>query len=199
MSLPTSPVSLNSIADIRAGYWGEPSETEDATVPVSALGNGDLLPTALKGTSAHRWFTKAQSERAMVVPGDIVMTSSGDCGKLALIEEAGFHVTNFVKRIRVSDEAVSPLWLFYILQSPQAMRVLSDNVGGATISNLRAAYFDVPFITLVSSPDQERATERLRGMLGQFERLKDVARRRVEASRAIRESVLAAAFRGDLL
>jgi restriction endonuclease S subunit len=165
---------------------------------VQVLRNGDLAGDSLRGTSATRYFSQKEADRASVSVGDIVLTSSGECGKVAHVGVDGLSVSNFVKRLRVTDRRVEPRWLYYALRSPQTKFVLDDFTKGTTIKNLQKEFFSQEFLLIPSLKEQHEIVRILDEL---FSRL-DAAAATIAAVRRkanqFRRSLLHAAFTGAL-
>lgn len=130
---------LEVLQNRHGGYWGTPpggSETD-----ALAIRNGDV------GVSGEvRWaslptrgFTSREISRASVQVGDIVMTTSGNCGEVAIITALPDRVvcaTNFVRVLRVDQSRISARYLFHFMRSPGFKRAIAPHIRGATIKNL---------------------------------------------------------------
>ena len=191
-------VTVRDVAHVAAGYWGESEEGADANLRVDVIRNGDLAATRLRGTTAHRWFTPRQASRAELAPGDLVLSTSGDCGKVALITAPGLFASNFVRGLRVTDPDVSSAWLYLALQSSAAAAALAAHTGGTTIQNLKKGFFDEPFLRVPPLPEQHRIVEILEEQLSRIDAALESVRLVREKAAQFRRSLLHAAFAGPL-
>lgn len=144
----------------RAGYWGTNAGAAD--IDVRAIRNGDV------GTTGHvRWddlplrgFKVREFERALVRAGDIVLTTSGNCGNVAFISSdpaEATAATNFVRVLRVDANIADPRYAFHFLRTARFHRAIAPFIRGATIKNLSvAAAFDVVEMPTPSLDDQRR-------------------------------------------
>nr|WP_269813501.1 restriction endonuclease subunit S [Ornithinimicrobium sediminis] len=121
------------------GYWGV--EAEGSDIDARAIRNGDV------GTSGElRWdalplrgYTEREFGKAHVRAGDILLTTSGNCGNVAYIgaEPAEPTVaTNFVRVLRVDPLEVDSRYAFHYLRSGWFTAGIAPFVRGATIKNL---------------------------------------------------------------
>lgn len=125
--------------DRRGGYWGKaPGESE---IDARVIRNGDI------GTSGelrwetlpHRSFTRREFDRVKIEIGDLLLTTSGNCGNVAFADEGmpqDVAATNFVRRLRVDSRSVSPRFAYHFLKSPEFHKAIEPYVRGATIQNL---------------------------------------------------------------
>ena len=138
-----------------AGYWGvDPGEADR---DVRVIRNGDV---GAEGTV--RWerlpvrsLTEREVARARVQRGDIVLTTSGECGQAAYIDRThpdGLCVTNFVRALRPRRESVEPRYLFWVINSKRFRDGLRPYIRGTTMQNLAftaaAAAIKVPLPSL---------------------------------------------------
>lgn len=189
---------ISSIADVTSGYWGQVDSEGDASVLVQVLRNGDIAGNSLRGTSAIRYFSQREADKARVSVGDIVLTSSGECGKVAYVGVDGLYVSNFVRRLRVTDPQVEPRWLYYTLQSPHTKQVLKKFTKGTTIANLQRAFFSHEFILVPSLDEQREIVRALDEQLSRNEAILATADEVERKVNAPRRSLLHAAFSGEL-
>lgn len=154
-------VSIRDVADVRGGYWGQGEPTATSTSPVQVVRNGDLTREGELTGSVHRFFTPSEAEKSALRKGDILITSSGDIGKVHIVAVEGLHASNFVKRIRVDASIINPRYLWHVLRSPAATPVMNDFTSGSTISNLKAAFFEKAWVPLPPLEEQTRTVAKL--------------------------------------
>ena len=189
---------IDSLAEISAGYWGASEPDEKASRAVDVIRNGDLTAAGLRGTSAHRFFKEREADRSELLPDDLVMTSSGDCGKLAYIESSGLHASNFIKRIRINVDSVLARWLYFALQAPISRQARDPFVSGTTIQNLKKGYFSEPFLSIPPLPEQGRIVEVLEDQISRLDTALESVQAVREKAAQFRRSLLHAAFTGAL-
>lgn len=140
-----SPTSLAArLTDSRSGYWGaEPGRGE---TDVRVVRNGDVDPDAA-GVDWERCPVRGvrlvERDRALIRRGDVLITTSGDCGKVALVRHqppVDTIASNFVRILR-GDSTVDARFLFRWLTSAPARGVMTAHVRGTTLKNLSFAAF----------------------------------------------------------
>jgi len=155
-----------------SGYWG--SSVGDSDADVLIIRNGDMKPSVGVRWDAlpSRSLRRSEVEKSRVRAGDVLLTTSGDCGLTAYVEETPTRVTcasNFVRILRFDQELVFPKYAFYYTQSEGFRASLRPYIRGTTLQNLstRQAF---P-VVLVPLPDLE-TQRRLAGVLDQMEQLR---------------------------
>ena len=121
------------------GYWGRDHGSAD--VDALAIRNGDVGTTGeIRWSSLpKRGYTRREFEKARIRAGDIVLTSSGNCGNSAFIGREPTMptvATNFVRVLRVDPAIADARYAFHFLRSHQFLAGISPHVRGATIKNL---------------------------------------------------------------
>lgn len=154
------------VAPIVGGYWGQTSD--DGTGNARVIRNGDVKENGRIGSNAPlRQLTDKEIVKAQLLPGDIVITMSGNVGRTAFIEDAVDHqdvpyvASNFVKILRPDSSKVLPKYLFYSLRSPNFENECSKYTRGVAIQNLSTKIFDQPVIKLPPLEEQKRIVELL--------------------------------------
>ena len=142
-----------------AGVWGSDPATPGQVAEVLRMGTS---PKTAEFSAQRRAHCPPGSTRNHdLLPGDVVMTTSGDIGKVALItrepHETLLCASNFVRVLRTDDLVLKPhiLALFPApLRSPATSS--QDDSGGTTIKNLRTSFFSETEIPLAPRPEQTR-------------------------------------------
>jgi type I restriction enzyme S subunit len=128
----------NILTEARSGFWGH----EAGTVEVDALviRNGDVQEDGLRWDALPlRGITQSEFDRARVRAGDIVLTTSGDCGFSAFITDEPKTPTiasNFVRLLRFDERRVFPRYAFHFIHSGAFRRRLEPFIRGTTLKNL---------------------------------------------------------------
>lgn len=130
---------LDALESHHAGYWG--TDAGQSEVNVRAVRNGDVgTGGQLRWTALPvRGFKDQERRRAQLHVGDIVITSSGNCGEVAYIEVEPPEptcVTNFVRLLRPNREVCDPRYLFHFLRQESFRRSLAPFIRGTAIKNL---------------------------------------------------------------
>ena len=125
------------LTDIIGGYWGE--EADAGEVNVQVVRNGDLQHGSINfSKSPLRSVSEKQFDRASIKPTDLVITTSGDCGRVAYVDAVQYPciASNFVKILRVDQSKVRPKFLYYFLISEEFESQLPSFIRGTTMPNL---------------------------------------------------------------
>lgn len=144
----------------RAGYWG--GEAGSADMDVRIVRNGDVKPNVgvLWERLPLRALRNAEVEKSRLTSGDVLITTSGDCGVVALVREIPDEVTcasNFLRVLRFRREVIDPRFAFHYMQTELFRRSLSPYIRGTTMQNLstRQAF---PVVRLpVPSPELQQS------------------------------------------
>lgn len=158
------PFSLDELLVSRvAGYWGEPEPSEKRPNAVKVVRNGDISRDGRLVSWADRFFSTAESAKAAVGPEDVLLTSSGDVGKVCQPGDIDqLRASNFVKVLRPNITVVSGAFLALLLQGPSTRQVLGRHTGGSTIPNLLASFFQESFLWVPPRPAQDRIVDLVR-------------------------------------
>lgn len=141
----------------------------------------------------------AQYQRTSLVGGEVVISIQGTVGRVALVPDdlAGGNVSRTLAIIPPA-QAEHAKWLWVALRTPQVQEQMRGLTGGTTRDSLNLR--DLRAVVLPVPPFNEQ-----RRIVDKIEALTERSRRAKEALDAIqpllerfRQSVLAAAFRGDL-
>ena len=129
------------LADSRSGFWGlEPGESE---IDVRVVRNGDIQVDGVHWhTLPIRSVSISEAERSILRKGDILITTSGECGYSAHIEsepEERTIASNFVRILRFDNTKVIPRFAFHFVHSKDFLRKLAPHIRGTTLKNLSFA------------------------------------------------------------
>lgn len=131
--------ALIDLVSSRGGYWGEAPGSGD--VDVLVIRNGDVKPEA--GVRWSQLPTRAmsakQAAQSQVKRGDLLITTSGDCGVTAFVEDDPEVITcssNFVRVLRPNTELVDPRYLFHYSRTGAFRAALRPHIRGTTMQNL---------------------------------------------------------------
>lgn len=126
------------IEESRSGFWG--SEAGSGDVDVRVVRNGDIQDYGVRwGALPLRAVSKAEADRAAVREGDILITTSGNCGYVAHVAETPIEPTiasNFVRILRFNHDKVVPRFIFHFVHSSNFRLRLSPYIRGTTLKNL---------------------------------------------------------------
>ena len=146
---------------IRSGYWGEVEATTERPMQVRVVRNGDIGNHGEIRSYAPRWFGHREAESSRVERGDVLLTTSGDIGKVALAPDDTLNASNFVRILRPRASLVDGEWLFWGLQAPRSRAAMARNTGASTIANLSAGFFDEPILPVVPLAEQRMIAKML--------------------------------------
>lgn len=202
MSWPTRTLQeLATLVTSGSRGWGEYYSDEGALF----LRVGDLnrlsIELDLRSVAHVRPPVGAEGARTMLQEGDIVMSITADVGMVGVVPSGlgDAYVNQHLALVRLKPESLLPRFAAYALLNPEGLqRAVQGIAYGATkaslsLSQLRELRLPVPPIEV-----QRRIVAKLDEMLAKTR----AAREQLEAVPALveqyRQSVLAAAFRGDL-
>jgi type I restriction enzyme S subunit len=125
------------LASATAGYWGKEKGTLGEDVLV--IRNGDLQATGVRWDHLpRRALTTSEIRKSLVRKGDVLLTTSGECGRVAMVAMEPTQVTcvsNFVRRLRFR-ESVSPRYAYHFMRTSTFQTSLAPYIRGVTIKNL---------------------------------------------------------------
>ncbi len=166
------------LSSSRAGYWGGPPGVEE--VDVHVVRNGDIKPGVgvLWSELPRRSMNKEQVQQSRLQVGDVLITTSGECGTTAFVDREPEQVTcssNFVRVLRADAGLVDPRYLFHYSRTSAFREALRPHIRGTALQNLSTrdafAAAEVPLPTL----DVQR---RIAAILDQADALRAKRRRR---------------------
>lgn len=123
--------------DHAAGFWGTVAGGNEENVFV--VRNGDLASDGtLKNNLPLRSFSRAEVEKSLIRSGDILLSTSGDCGKTAYVADVRQRtcVSNFIRRLRVDDRVAFPRFAYHLLRSREIQDGFRRFTRGTTLQNL---------------------------------------------------------------
>lgn len=126
------------LEDSVAGYWGVAPGT--AAVDVKVIRNGDMKSEGgiRWGTLPSRGFSITETRKSRLRSGDVLITTSADCGQVALIDNEPTEVvcaTNFVRVLRFVPY-LYPRYAWHFMRTRGFRDALSPYVRGTTMKNL---------------------------------------------------------------
>ena len=133
----TAPLAC-ILDESRSGFWGSEPGTGDLDVRV--IRNGDIQNEGVRWeTLPIRGVSESEAARAVVRKDDIVITTSGNCGFAAHIQEEPQDptiVSNFVRVLRVDRATVIPRYIYHYVHSGAFRARLAPYIRGTTLKNL---------------------------------------------------------------
>jgi len=180
-----------------SGVWGQPPRAGSHPIPV--IRNGDIDKEGrVSDDLPLRVLTSREADKAIVQPGDILATSSGDIGKVALWNRSEVvAASNFLRILRCS-EAIEPAFLNYYLRTSKVQDLLHEMSRGITLKNLPSMIWDELCVPLAPLPEQRRIVAKVEAVLTVVNAARDRLSKVPTLLRRFRESVLAEACSGRL-
>jgi type I restriction enzyme S subunit len=199
------PVKIREVVrDIRYGTSKKCSYTRTAT-PVLRI------PNLIAGRVDHSdlkfaRFDSSEVEKLALEPGDLlVIRSNGSLdlvGRAALVgtAESGFLYAGYLIRLRLNLARVVPEYLCFALSSPALRSVIELMARSTTgVNNINSEELSALVIPLPPLPEQVEAVRRAHALLSAADRIESSLSSGAAALEAVIPSVLAKAFRGELV
>lgn len=177
----------DALSRIQSGYWGEEHPTGERSNMVRVIRNADVTRDGRRRSFAVRALSNREREKSALSVGDIALAASGEVGKAWLVDEDGYHVTNFLKRLTVNPSVARPEFVRYLLDWEPLKRDMAAHTGGSAIQNLRRSFFESVSVALPPLAEQRRIAD----LLGSVDSYIDSLQTQVEATRAARSALLA--------
>lgn len=175
----------------RGGYWGAGVSDSKRRRSVQVVRNGDIpaSPGPLTG-SVPRYFSDKEAERASILPGDVLMTTSGKVGKVHLASTDDLWASNFVRILRPDPAMVVPKYLLYSLLLDDVRAAMGRHIGGSTIQNLRGGFFEEAVIPVAPLPEQRRIVEAIEVQFSRLDAAEEALRNAHQRALRMKKAVL---------
>jgi type I restriction enzyme S subunit len=112
-----------------------------------------------------RGFSGKEIQGSRLTAGDLLITTSGDCGVVAMVEEepdAFTCASNFIRVLRADQKLVVPRYLYHYCQTANFLNALRPFVRGTTLKNLASKpAFESVRIPLPSLIEQQEVATKL--------------------------------------
>jgi len=179
----------NLLVSHRSGYWGTEQGNSDSDVRVIRNGDIDTHGNIRWDQLPTRSLSFNEVSKSEVEEGDILLTTSGDCGYVAFVEVAPGQAacaTNFVRTLRADRGLVVPRYLFHWMNRAVFRASLRPFIRGTTLKNLSvSAALKESVVPLPAPPEQER----IASILDQAEALRSKRRAALEHLDILRKSI----------
>lgn len=183
-----STASLNDVSLRLTGYWGadEPSRTN--SIAVSVVRAGDIDENGALSGTASRFFSSGEYANAHCVPGDVLITSSGNgLGKTWLYDgSAGICASNFVRIIRPNRASAFGPFLYYTLRGARARAQLQEHTATSAYPNLLPTFYAERWISLPPLDEQRAIAAVLADMDAELAALDQ----RLTKTRAVKQAMM---------
>jgi len=155
----TSPLGT-LLVSYRSGYWGGEQGTNDEDVRVIRNGDIDAHGNIRWTQLPTRSLSSSEVAKSRIEKDDILLTTSGDCGYVAIVnaEPSGITCsTNFVRNLRCDRSLVAPRYLYHWLNRPTYRASLRPYIRGTTLKNLAvSSALSESLVPLPPLPEQKR-------------------------------------------
>ena len=143
---PSRP--LSEALELRtSGAWGDGEKSEKRPIKVRVITNGDIRQDGNISGFSTRWFSAREVSRFALLPGDILMTASGDVGKTATVsaeivnqEDEPLAFSNFVHLLRPSA-SLSAVYLYSQARYGSIQRDIERMSSGSVLANLNVDFY----------------------------------------------------------
>ncbi|MEA5496413.1 restriction endonuclease subunit S [Limnoraphis robusta] len=167
---------------------------------------GDSLPfykptdldAGYKVTQAREYLSELGASQSRVIPPlSVLVTCIGaTIGKTGLTRNV--CATNQQINAIIPEKNILPQWLFWIITSPQGQQLIIDNASATTLPILNKSRFSELPVPLPPLNEQKRIVAKIEALQERSQRVKAELVAIRPLLDQFRQSVLAAAFRGDL-
>jgi type I restriction enzyme, S subunit len=191
-----SPTTLEQVLLLnRSGFWGQPAPIGQNTVAAKVIRNGDISRDGSLRGFAERHLTPNEAASSRLIPGDVVLTTSGEVGKTWLVDDTtGLFASNFVRILRPDTKKILPSFLRYALDTGPVIASLRANTSGTTISNLGKGFYQTAIFPLPPLADQARVVSFLDEALAAVRKAQANTEQNLRNARALLQGVLDRAF-----
>ncbi len=193
--------TINDLFDIQQGASMSPRRRH-GTNPQLFLRTKNILWGEVDTTDLDKMdFTIDEIEKLKVRKGDLLICEGGDVGRTALWEEQIPLVLfqNHIHRLRHKDNNVEPKYYMYWMRfAYQVSKLYQGEESRTAIPNLSAGRlrnFIVPFTSIA---EQRRIVAYLDGIQEEVREAQKLLEADLRAIEQLEQSILAAAFRGEL-
>ena len=188
---------LSKVLDVRDGTHDSPQYYDEGFPLVTSknLKNGKITDKDLKLISKEDY--EKINERSKVEVGDILFAMIGTIGNPVVVEEEpGFAIKN-VALFKNTGE-INPYYVRYYLESKTVIDKMEREAKGSTQRFVALGYLRSFPIKKPPEPEQRLIVKLVDRLLGAEIQAKEAAEQVVDQIDAIKKSILARAFRGEL-
>jgi type I restriction enzyme S subunit len=212
---PGTRIALDeAITSSIGGLWGTANKASEATVEVAVVRGAEFRNwrTQRGSTAPRRWISEKQLTSRRLALGDLVLEVSGGgpdqpVGRVVLVDRLAVDSvpiplisSNFCRRLTLTDTADPRFVLHQLTWIYESGGTVPYQKATTNIRNLNVNdYLSGTHLYLPSIAEQQAIVEQLDVALGEVDRLGKACVFAVNASNALRSSILAAAFSGRLV
>jgi type I restriction enzyme S subunit len=193
-----------AMGDIQTGPFGAQLHRSDFVpfgVPVLAIGNVGWGYVNLDEIDHVTPGQAEQLQRYILHTGDVLFTRSGTVGRSAVLpqEADGYLMTGHILRIRLNSKLYLPELLFRAFQGePTMARQLQSHTRGMTRAGFNTSLLSGLVVPVPPPTEQRRIVAKIEALQERGRRAREALAEVGPLLEQFRQSVLAAAFRGDL-
>lgn len=149
-------VSIEMISTRETGVWGQSEPDERNYRCVEVIRAGDISADGKLTTTATRFVSPEEFDKAKCCFDNLVITTSGNgLGKLWWCDgRSNFAASNFVRVLRATPTKVNGRFLYYALRTDEGLRQLQEHTATSAYPNLRPSYFLSKWIRLPPLAEQ---------------------------------------------
>ena len=121
-----------------SGFWGQEAGTLEHDVRI--IRNGDV-----QSDGSVRWdqlpiraVSPKELAKSSVHAGDLLLTTSGNCARVAFVDRDDGDVcaSNFTRRLRADPALADPRYLFHLMRGDRFRGLCAPYIRGTTLENL---------------------------------------------------------------
>jgi type I restriction enzyme S subunit len=179
----------------------QPPKFQSSGIPFLVIGN--IVKGSINWTSVKKWVSEETynelTARTRPERGDILYTAVGSYGTaVAVHDDRPFSFQRHIAHIKPDGQAISQDFLAYWLNSPSAREradTVARGVAQKTVTLGDLAEFEIPLPPL---SEQRRIVDKIEALTTRSRRAREALDTLPALIDRYRQSILAAAFRGDL-
>jgi type I restriction enzyme S subunit len=139
-------------------------------------------------------------ERFILNEGDILISLTGNIGRVGIIQEDRLHavLNQRVARIIIKDQSADRDFLFRFLMSRTFRESLQEVGHGVAQQNVRTKEIESVRLSLPNMKEQRRIVEEFDNFAEETQRLARLYEQKLAALEALKKSLLHQAFSGEL-
>lgn len=148
--------SLDMLTSRSTGVWGSSIQDERNSIRVEIVRAGDITQDGKLTSTAIRYISPNEFEKAKCSFDDLVITTSGNgLGKLWWCDGRGnTAASNFVRVLHPLTSKTKGQFLAYALRTNEGMRQLKEHTATSAYPNLRPTYFSTRWIPMPRLTEQ---------------------------------------------
>jgi type I restriction enzyme, S subunit len=172
------------------------SETGIPHLRSSNIKNGTVIWEGLKYVSEETY--QEYMTRGLPQKGDVLFTTEAPLGEVALAPDEKFSLAQRMMLLRVCKDLLEPKFLMFQIQNEDFQRKLNVTGTGSTVTGVSSRNFQPLPLALPPLNEQKRIVAKIEALRERSHRAQQALSAVPELCDRFRQSVLAAAFRGDL-